>query len=415
MRFFLLVCVLIFFVNCLQGQFSHVSCSMMANHNVDKHILSFRSEIFSNSNHFTNNWIQDYLFKAHYKTSDLNTQFQKLSSTNYFNLLWKNNLDYFIPQIHLGPFLGLSISWSNTSIRRLEVGKSLYGLYYLGNTPFLGDTLNELDSKLASLNYHTFSFGTGLSLSPKIKILTQVGIVAGQNRNQRLLSGAKFFTEELGRNIFVDYNYSFEKQDANNSGIFKTNGFGLNLDFAISVSLTQTLLASIELSNLGFVHWYTEGEKIVSDTSYSYSGINVSGFLDSIYIGISSKEDLENKFLTRQRIAKRNTLLPSFFRFTINKSFVDNRIGLFVDFNAIGGRFKSNYSEIKCIYSFNKFIKLGPVMGYSSQSGINGGFIIGLSKVQKFSLNLNLNSGFNSFFKNSNFVGMAGIQASVYL
>ena len=172
------------------------------------------------------------------------------------------------------------ISVALHDVMGLRFTDDLYNLTFFGNTPYENRTASLGGTAFTQLSYQTVGFGFQDVASNSF---LRLELVNGQRMNSATLRQADLFTATDGRFLQLDLDGSYARSDTAQQGFGTSNGLGLALSAAVEKPIR--LLGkpgSIQLSvtDLGFVAWNGNAERVVNNSIIHYQGIEVDNIFD---------------------------------------------------------------------------------------------------------------------------------------
>ncbi|MEO8069565.1 MAG: DUF5723 family protein [Flavobacteriales bacterium] len=156
----------------------------------------------------------------------------------------------------------------------------LYDLTFFGNTQFENKTASLGGTAFTQITYQTFGFGfQGTTTNSFLRL----ELVNGQRMNSATLRKADLFTATDGRFLQLDLDGSYARSDTASSSFGTSSGLGLALSAAVEkpIMLFGTKGSfRISVTDLGFVAWNGNAQRIVNNSTIRYEGIEVDNIFD---------------------------------------------------------------------------------------------------------------------------------------
>lgn len=172
------------------------------------------------------------------------------------------------------------ISIAHHSVLGLRFSDDLYNLTFFGNTPYENRTAALGGTAFSQITYQTFGFGFQDRASSSY---LQLQIVNGQRGSSASLRQADLFTATDGRYLQLDFDGSYLRSDTSQGGFGTSSGLGLAISAAVEKSV-RVLGTDAKLlfgvTDLGFVVWNGDSERLVNNTVIYYDGITVQNVFD---------------------------------------------------------------------------------------------------------------------------------------
>lgn len=215
----------------------------------------------------------------------------------------------------------------------------LFKLALKGNEGFVGSKI-DLSSLRGDIKYYR-EFGVGISrnFTDKLRLGIKGKLLFG-------IAGASIDNKSLGITVNEDYSHTFDANLAvNMSGPvnvymdskhnidsivfddnrFKTSGgvtdflsgkknLGLGLDIGATYELTDRILVSASITDLGFIRWKKDVTNLKANNQFEFSGLNmldvINGTKTIDELGKDMLDSLKNAFVVSNTKAPFTTYLP---------------------------------------------------------------------------------------------------------
>ena len=172
------------------------------------------------------------------------------------------------------------ISVAHHDVMGMRFTDDVYNLTFFGNTQYENETASLGGTAFTQVTYQTFGFGFQHAASNSF---LRLELVNGQRMNSAVLRQADLFTATDGRFLHLDLDGSYARSDTAQYAFGTSNGIGLALSASVEkrISLLGTA-ASVQLTvtDLGFIAWNGNAERIVNNSTINYEGIEVENIFD---------------------------------------------------------------------------------------------------------------------------------------
>jgi len=203
----------------------------------------------------------------------------------------------------------LPINWgvtiSDRGAAHLIYRKSLFELLLRGNRDFAGQAI-ELSPELRGRYFREIALHSAFEVKKSGDLKLRVGYqlkyywaIAGVFLEDASL---RFFTEENGRSLSVDYRYDYFSSGIDDFSLTTNRGYGLGLSLGTTLTWKERLALDIGLNDLGSIA-FNQGVSVVSDReSFVFEGLSQDGFeritdvTDSIDVLIENENRMEASF-----------------------------------------------------------------------------------------------------------------------
>ncbi len=202
------------------------------------------------------------------------------------------------------------ISVAHHDVMGMRFSDDLYDLTFFGNGAYENGTASLGGTAFTSMTYQTFGFGFKHTESESY---LRLELVNGQRMNSADLRQADLFTATDGRFLQLDLDGSYARSDTGRSGFGTSSGLGLAISGAVGKSfffLGGGAKVIISVTDLGFVAWNSNSERIVNNSMIHYEGIEVENVfdLDGVVLDQAELQDTIGLNYTRGAFAQ---LLPT--------------------------------------------------------------------------------------------------------
>ncbi len=196
----------------------------------------------------------------------------------------------------------------------------LFEIYFRGNKNYAGKTADLGPFHFESFIYQQFEYGIEQNYSAKDKSITWSASLAlniGQKYSYFDSPGTTLYTAADGSYFDVDFHLKIRQNDSSQSSFGSFNGFGLSgAGYLIIKDKTQNTW-SFSADNLGFISWTKESSEIPIDSTFRFTGIDVTDLLDfsdTIHTEITSDSAYVQAFLTERSKKAFTSMLPFHLR-----------------------------------------------------------------------------------------------------
>jgi hypothetical protein len=215
----------------------------------------------------------------------------------------------------------------------------LFKLALKGNGVFAGSRI-ELSSLRADMKYYReFGIGYSRNITDRLRVGIKGKLLFG-------VASAAISNKSLGITVNNDYSHVFDANlDINASGpvnvymdskhnidsvVFDDNRFktssgirdfisgkrntGLGLDIGATYDLTERIILSASITDLGFIRWKKDITRLSADNQFTFDGLNMVDFFNGTKtideIGQNMIDSLKNAFVLTKSKAAFTTFLP---------------------------------------------------------------------------------------------------------
>ncbi len=276
-------------------------------------------------------------------------------SNTFLNTLWKggymdsvfieNSASQLLPvnrfglQSTIGITYGYALNDTNGSVIRFSVLKrrnisgkftdDAFRLGFQGNTQFKGEEAGIGGTQFTSLGWTQFRVGLATRESKNTSINVAFSALIGNQYNETRIFHGKLFTDSQG--IFVDGEIAgdYYSSDTSNTSFFALNGFGTSVDIEWNYFTAKKggiEFFKLEFLDFGFINWNKQTVHRYVDTTFHYTGIDISQYFSDPDFVASLPED-DNFIKSDTGITSRSTFLPAVIRASYIRTFNHGNTG----------------------------------------------------------------------------------------
>jgi len=296
----------------------------------------------------------------------------------------------------------------------VKFDENLFRLVFDGNKQFAGQ---EVDISQTNFNYYKFqrlNFGFISYKKHKGKLTREGAIVSLIKGEEHIAANGEgtMTTEQYGRQIDLELDYTFNSSDTTNKGLKAFNGIGISTDLFTEFYLKNGDKIYLGVEDLGFVHWNKKSIEISTDSLYMYDGIVIDDIfnINDSLIDKLSKDSIIDIISTDRSKASYATALPTALHIIYTKKLNSKLVG------NLGLYYKILVNYFPYIYA-NTTYYINPTFAVKTQLawGGYGKYNIGLSVAKSIKNSWQLILGTNNLegyvvptkaFSNSGFVGL---------
>lgn len=183
-------------------------------------------------------------------------------------------------------------SWSLSFRRRNNItgtfSDDAFRLAFQGNTRFKGEEADFSRTRFTSMSWTQLQFGY-VTPQPKGTVSFSFSLLAGHKYDQADIEYGKLYTDSQGMNLTTSVAGDYWSSDTANATPFALNGVGTSVD--ISWIWWDLLpkgnfhIVRVDLIDFGFINWNNKTIHQYVDTSFEWSGVDVSQyFVDPNYV-----------------------------------------------------------------------------------------------------------------------------------
>ncbi|MBK9272415.1 MAG: hypothetical protein IPM48_12550 [Saprospiraceae bacterium] len=347
----------------------------------------------------TNQFGKNFFIGSKLDKDLINNQYRKLENNNQLCYIVPAYLRFNLYNSNFKYFNSLRLEFASMYYNDITFDKNLFGLYFLGNKPFLNTTLG-ISATSTNYTYHVLKLGSAYRKGI-FEVKYNLGLVSGQNLATNEIVNSRVTTSGLGESIDLNLNYQSTHltNGLNKSNLF--NGIGVALDLGLSLKYANGNFVSLEINDFGKIYWDNTISRTSLDTHYIFEGVEVAGFFDSLYFDIGSSENLRDKFISRKNLSQHQTILPYSINIFAHYHWKNKKIYSNINCRVYPESFFVGSVDVETYYKYNKHINAGVIIGTGWNQMIYGGVglhgYIGRSNIYF----IRFNSMVNAFYNNS--------------
>jgi hypothetical protein len=315
---------------------------------------------------------------------------QELKESVYSNLSEYNNIGQDI-NYHLNVTIPFDTLFNKTNLSLLfgiefiehfdiKFTEDLFKFTFDGNKQFAGKSAEISGTNFNFYNYQQINFGL---INTKVKgdKIAKEGVIfsliKGQSHQAITIPTASIFTEQDGKEIIVDLNYTYNSSDTANNGLSAFNGYGVSTDLFTQFFLKNGDKIHLGINDLGFIYFNKQSIEYRTDSTFYYDGIevdNVFDLNDSILSDISKDSIVENISTTNK--GDYSIALPTAFNIIYTK-YINQKWKLKF---GIYHKILSNYFPLiytNAYYYFNNSLAVKGRISYGGYGKFNAGLAFG--------------------------------------
>lgn len=212
--------------------------------------------------------------------------------------------------------------YSHHTFHELSLSKNAIKLALLGNTPFMGDTLNTASALYQKYKYQQLKFGlmkTTKTERGDFLAGFALGINLGLEHTLADLDHSWLFTAPYAENISFYSDMNFRRSKPGNVSPFNVKGIGPALDLFFSWKPHNGPAISVSFSQLGFITWNKSSNAYRRDTVITFSGIYIDNIfnIENSAIEKVSLDTIEELFLSYGGERRYYSALPLTFHLSV--------------------------------------------------------------------------------------------------
>lgn len=259
-----------------------------------------------NSNSITNEFVTDFYFGGSISRESRQNTVDRLRNKNRLGVHLFSDLTY---KRAFSSF-NLTVGFNQALISSNQIATDAVNIYFFGNAPFAGQTLELATSEVSVFNYQSFEIGLEKQLNERLFIGGALNLFQGVSFYDLELERGNLFTEPDGSEITLDA--LFEQTFSDNESDL---GTGLGIDFGLAYTLPDNQgKVSFRIDDFGYINYQNLVRNTI-DSVYSFRGTELDDIfqLDQLDGDNLDTENFNETFgITEERV-DRVVLTPASF------------------------------------------------------------------------------------------------------
>lgn len=334
------------------------------------------------SNVASNQFINKFIFGGEINRANKDNFYQNLGSRNTiggdfnFTIQAEIPVDTFLGKTNFSFLIGIEHNEHFDGKFSSDLSKIIFD----GNKMFAGKYAKLGATNFNYINYQQLNFGFinfKKSNGKTAKEGVVFSIIKAQEHQAIIIPEGTLFTEQFGKELAIDINYTYNSSDSTKKGLSAFNGVGISTDLFTQFNLKNDGKINLEVNDLGFIQWSKKSIQIEADTLLIYDGVEVDNVFDlnDSIISSFSQDSLLDYVSTKKNKGGYAIALPTFFNInylhTFNKKW-NATIGF--KYRILANYFPLFYTNVQFLIN-PKFIVQGNLL-YGGYGKFNGGLTI---------------------------------------
>ena len=362
------------------------------------HSIEWNTNLLFESNSLDKGFLNTMLYGGYINDSTKKNWISSVGDENVFYSEISNEISYtFERNSYVFGF-----RFADRNILNTSFSDDLLRIVFEGNFHHQDKTLEFGGTNIRIDRFQQYTLSYGLNFN-KLNISTSFSYLSGNHHISYIIEKGSLYTAPFGNLLDVSYDMSAFVTDTASLNPFENNGNGLSLDLSIEFKIKQYDI-HLSFSDLGFIMWDPSSITLVTDSNFTFSGIEI----EDIYSFNDSLININNSREKLPYAQKRNfkSYIPSIFHFKVSgisdyKYLKNYSLGVrgkwqpFLDDKPISlakinqGFTESNFKTLYYIQSvFNaKYCDVIPTINYGGYSS-DTNFGLALSKGIKHNLTI---------------------------
>lgn len=215
----------------------------------------------------------------------------------------------------------LYFGYYTRNTRHLITDKDAFKLIFEGNAPFENQTASLNNINFENLMYNQYSLGISKTDGHFLAGII-LSYLQGYNDNQLMNPSGSLYTAPYGEYLNLNYDLNYNQATPGASKFFDLNGQGISADLRLEYS-TPNWRVGLTIQDLGYISWKKSPVNYIADTSFTYSGINISNFTNISGSGINglNLDSVISALGPHKMQHAYNTTLPATIQLTFSRAF----------------------------------------------------------------------------------------------
>lgn len=245
---------------------------------VQSHELIVRGNVDYFGTSIQNDMISKFIRGGQITNEMKDNSFDKHRAINRIGGIGQGEIEYrnYSPDLFKKRDWGISVKAGYNVFAGMLYSKDLFGGVFYGNDRYLGETMDFSGTKLTYINYQKIGFGI---IDSKSKSSVGLNIYNVSDRISSQVKEGTIFQHDDGNTIDIalEGEFSMKNNKKFNQGI----GFGIDADFKIPVNWIKERKAYVQfkIQDVGFAYMYEKQKVYQVDTTFSYTGFQLSDLM----------------------------------------------------------------------------------------------------------------------------------------
>lgn len=362
-------------------------------------------------------FLNKFLFGGKIEQSEKEDVYQNLSALNTMGQDINYSLNVTIPIDTLFGKTNLSLLFGVEFVEHFDAQftEDLFKFTFDGNKQFAGEYAELSGTDFNFFQYQQLNFGLISTKVENERVAREgiiVSLIKGQSHQAMIIPRGSIFTEQDGKEIALDINYTLNTSDTSNSSFSAFNGYGVSTDLFTDFVLKNGDKIHLAINDLGFIYFNRQSLEYTTDSTFYYDGIEVDNIFnlnDSVLSDISKDSIIDN--ISDVKKGDYSIALPTGLTINYTKYFNEKwklNVGLY-------HKILSNFTPLfytNTYYYFNPSIALKVHLSYGGYGKFNGGLAVA-KKIKNFDITLGTNNITAFFLSESTYTnsGYVGVKA----
>tara|TARA_B100000767_G_scaffold148243_1_gene139623 strand:- start:519 stop:1754 length:1236 start_codon:yes stop_codon:yes gene_type:complete len=274
-------------------------------HNVD-----WNTNVLFESNSLNKGFLNTMLYGGHINDNTKENWISSGGDKNVFYSEISNGISYTFERNSCI----FGFRFADRNILNTSFSDDLLRIAFQGNFHYQDKTLEFGGTNIRVDRFQQYTLSYGLNFN-KLNLSTSVSYLSGNHHISYIIEKGSLYTAPFGNLLDIAYDMSAFVTDTASLDPFENNGNGLSLDLSIEFKFKQHDI-HFSFSDLGFIMWDPSSITLVTDSNFTFSGIEIEdiySFNDSLININNSREDFPYA-------QKRNfkSYIPSTFHFIVS-------------------------------------------------------------------------------------------------
>jgi hypothetical protein len=235
------------------------------------------------SNHFNNDLVNQFIFGGEITNDIKDFNQNKLGRMNVIGGEIEQKLEYH--NFNLTPFkkypqLAMTFAAEDINFFSANISSDLFSTVFYGNKSYLGDTMDFSFSHIQNLHFQKIGFGV---IHKKTKSYVRLNFLLGNKSLNYRVGDSWLYSSPASDSISLNMNFDGYRTDTSKS-YYEYKGYGFSFDFEHNFIYKdhkdRMQVYNLKLSNFGMVFWDDQTTFNYVDSTYKYSGFELSELLN---------------------------------------------------------------------------------------------------------------------------------------
>ena len=342
-------------------------------HVVKKNYIEIGAGYLVNSNAVTNEFVTDFYFGGAISRESRENTVDRLGDNNRIGVHFFSDLVY---KRAFSSF-NLTVGLNQSLISNNEISAGAVNIYFFGNAPFAGESLELASSSVSVYNYQSIEIGAEKKLNDRLFISGALNLFRGTSFYDLEVERGDLFTQVDGTEVTLD---AFAEQTFYDGE--SDPGTGLGIDFSLAYTLLDNKgKISFQIDDIGYINYKNLVRNRI-DSTYQFQGVELDNIfqLDQLNTDNLDVENFNETFgITEERV-DRLVISPASFTLGYQGDISPSifSISAYLNYRIINAYVP--LLLIKPTYHITDYLSLAPIVSFGGLGTFDFGLAVEVEK-----------------------------------